>query len=305
MKEKTGKYKKFKSIFVVTAALLVLVFIVLLSVRLITGKSLGLIRIANNIVYTITNPVRAVFGSSDIAHSSQGDFSNVVFLHHSVGNELIGYGKVRETLREHGYVLWDHEYNFNGLRDPDGNYTGYSYNVPQDNTDPDGLAEIFHQKEYSLPVNTFSGLLQHDVIVFKPCFAPANNITTEGQLERYKEWYREIRDSMDAHPEKVFVVLTIPPINPVSTNPVEAARAREFANYLISDEYLSGHPNVFTFDFYDYLAESDPESPDFNMLREDYREGSDSHPNPKAHEYIGPLFSDFIIKNIQGYQAGQ
>jgi len=82
-----------------------------------------------------------------------------------------------------------------------------------------------------------------------------------------------------------------------------AARAKAFANWLKSDAYLSGHPNVFTFDLFGYLAEDDPTSPDYNMLRKAYRKGSDSHPNRAANEKIGLLFVDFIINAVRRYRT--
>ena len=81
------------------------------------------------------------------------------------------------------------------------------------------------------------------------------------------------------------------------------ARARAFSNWLTSDEYLSGHSNVFTFDFFDSLAEDDLTAPDCNMLREAYRDGTDSHPNATANETIGPRFADFVINAIHTYHA--
>jgi len=60
---------------------------------------------------------------------------------------------------------------------------------------------------------------------------------------------------------------------------------------------------VFTFDFFAYLAADDPTAPDYNTLREAYRDGADSHPNVMANETIGPLFVDFIIDAIQTYRA--
>ena len=97
--------------------------------------------------------------------------------------------------------------------------------------------------------------------------------------------------------------MTPPPLNPAETNVEAAARARAFANWLQSDEYLSGHPNVFAFDFFGYLAEDDPTCPDYNMLRQVYREDSDSHPNQTANETIGPVFVDFIVDSVQSYSA--
>ena len=66
---------------------------------------------------------------------------------------------------------------------------------------------------------------------------------------------------VDQHPDRVFIVLTPPPLVPEHTTPEIAARARAFANWLKSDEYLDGHANLVTFDFFELLAEDDPHIP--------------------------------------------
>jgi hypothetical protein len=242
----------------------------------------------------------AVLNSSSV--SGDGDFTNVIFLHHSTGRNLIEHGRVRELFTEQGYDFWDHDYNGIGVMRPDASPAGFHYRVPDDNTNPDGYARIFAQPVYGLPINTFSGLLQHEVVVFKSCF-PVSDITSDGQLETYEEHYLSIRDSMGQHLNTLFVVVTPPPLNPAATDAEAASRAREFANWLASEDYLSGHPNVFTFDFFDLLAENDPTATDYNMLREAYRNSDNSYPNRTANATIGPLFVDFIVNAAQAYRA--
>ena len=283
----------------VGAVILVLALVVLSSARLVTGRWFGI----RSLGRTVVNTTLAVNHRQTVSSYSQGHFTNIIFLHHSTGNNLIEQGGVRERFTQAGFSFWDHSFNYQGLRDPAGKFTGYSYSVPDDNTDPDGLARIFAQKIYDLPLDTLSGLFLHEVIIFKSCFAPANNITSDQQLEQYKAWYLGIRQVMDQRPDKIFIVVTDPPLNPAETNAQQAARARAFANWLKSSEYLNGHRNVFTFDFYGYLAEDDPASPDYNMLRKAYREGSDSHPNQIANKTLGPLLVDFVIPAIQDYRA--
>ena len=274
--------------------------ILILGLAIPSLRGRGLRVMALSKIRTVSSLGKAVLNNDSI--SSAGDFTNVIFLHHSTGRNLIRQGRVRERLTEAGYDFWDHDYNSRGLTRPDGTAAGYSYNVPDDNTDPDGLARIFAQRVHGLPLNAFSGLLQHEVIAFKSCF-PVSNITTDEQLEEYKAYYLSIRDVMDQHRDKIFIVVTPPPLNPAGTDAGTAARARAFANWLNSDEFLAGHPNVFTFDFFDLLAEGDSSAPDSNMLRVIYREGRDSHPNELANQTIGPLFADFIMEAAQMYRT--
>lgn len=242
--------------------------------------------------------IRAVQDASTVAASARGDYTSVVFLHHSTGRNLIEQGGVRERLTAAGFDFWDHDYNPRGLTRPDGTSSGYSYDIPGDNTDPDGLARVFSQPRFSLPLNAFSGLLQHQVIAFKSCF-PVSHIARDAQLEQYRVYYLEMRDVMDQHQDHIFVVVTPPPLNPAATDAQAAARARAFADWLGSDGFLDGHANIFTFDLFDMLAENDPSAGDYNMLRAGYREGENSHPNELANQTIGPRFADFIVQAVQ------
>lgn len=248
------------------------------------------------------NMGRAVLDSRNVTGSNRGNWTDVIFLHHSVGTNLIEQGGVREKLTAAGFDFWDHGYMWQRLGRPDGARTNYSYNIPDDNTDPDGFAAIFAQPISSLPVNALSGLMQHQVIVFKSCF-PVSDITSDEQLETYKSYYIGVRSTMDKHRDKVFIVVTPPPLNPAETGAPAAVRARAFADWLKSDDYLGGRQNVFTFDLFDQLAENNPAAPDHNMLRAAYREGDDSHPNRRANELIGPSFADFIVQAVQQYRA--
>jgi hypothetical protein len=219
----------------------------------------------------------------------------IIFLHHSCGANLIAEGGVREGLTARGYEFYDHGYNDDGLVLADGTWTGTNFDVPGDNTDPDGYAAIFAQPLHDPPDNTFSHLMQYDVIAFKSCF-PVSNIESEAQLQEYRSHYLSIRDRMDQYPDKVFVIVTQPPEVPANSSPDAAARARSFVEWLQSDEYLSGHPNVFVFDFFGQLAGAD------NFLRPEYRmDEYDAHPNEVANRTVGPVFVDFLDQAIRSY----
>ncbi len=222
--------------------------------------------------------------------------TSVIFLHHSCGKNLIEQGGVRGQLTERGYEFYDHGYNEEGLRLPDGTYVGRDFAVPGDNTNPDGFAAIFSQPLRDPPDNTFSYLMQYDVIAFKSCY-PVSNITDDAQLEAYKQYYLTIRERMDQYPEKTFIIVTQPPLVPGATSPAAAERARAWTQWLQSDEFRAGHDNIFVFDFFDYLAGDD------NVLRRTYRiNNQDSHPNARANETIGPYFVEFIDQAVQGME---
>jgi hypothetical protein len=232
------------------------------------------------------------------AHPAVAQGTRIIFLHHSCGANLIAQGGVREGLTALGYEFYDHGYNEDGLVLADGTSTGTNFDVPDDNTNPDGYAFIFAQPLHDPPDNTFSHLMRYDVIAFKSCF-PVSNIGDDEQLEEYKSYYLSIRERMDQYPDKIFVIVTQPPELPADSSPDAAARARSFANWLSSDEYLSGHPNVFVFDFFGQLGGGD------NFLKPEYRtDESDAHPNELANRTIGPVFVSFLDEAIRSYGGG-
>ncbi len=235
--------------------------------------------------------------------ASAVEMENLFFLHHSTGRNIIQEGDVRAWLADYdaqharNYVLWDHDYNYIGLTDPDGNLTGTSYNIPDDNTDPDGLYVLWTTDN---PARA-AILANHDVIAFKSCF-PASHIATDEELAQRQQWYLEMRDFFDQHPEKVFVVVSQPPLHRLATNLAEADRARAFANWLKSDAYLAGHPNLACIDLFDMLAAPDDGSDTRNMLRYEYElshYGTDSHPNTLANQTVGPLLIEQLVLAAQ------
>jgi hypothetical protein len=248
--------------------------------------------------------ISAVMKSNTVKQASTGDYRNVVFLHHSVGNNLTEQGGVRELFTSAGYQFWDQGYNWQQLRDPHGQPTGYAYTVPDDNTDPDGLARVFSQPAYGLPLNTFSGLLQHEVILFKSCF-PASEIGSDDDLEKSKAYYGQMLDTIDQHSDKVFILLTQPPLIPRETNPAQAARARALANWLMSEEFRQSRANLFTFDLFERLAENDTTAPDVNMLRAAYRTDVDSHPTEIANRAIAPQLVEFVTRSVEQFKASR
>lgn len=292
-----GTRFKRRSLIMILTGFIAILLIMVVAGSLLSGYGLNLRGFGRAVIST----AKAVIDHKAVIQSN-GDFRNIIFLHHSVGARLIDEGGVRDLFTKAAYDFWDHDYNWPGLRDPLGRMVGFSYNVPQDNTDPDGLATIFTQPVYSLPLNTFSALMQHEVIAFKSCF-PASNIQSDGELDQRKTYYLKIRDVIDQHPDKLFILITQPPLNPGETTPAAATRAREFVKWVMSDGYLAGHPNIAAYDLYTLLAENDPSMPDYNMLRADYRAGTDSHPVKAANEKIGPEFVDFVIKAIERFRA--
>lgn len=63
------------------------------------------------------------------------------FIHHSVGQQIIQEGGLRQKLSAGipSLGLWEHDYNEQGLSDGAGLPLRTSLPIPDENTDPDGL----------------------------------------------------------------------------------------------------------------------------------------------------------------------
>jgi hypothetical protein len=235
-----------------------------------------------------------------VTASPAAALDNVLFLHHSTGRNLIDEGGMRGAIAQLNQSrgvpvqFWDHDYNAIGLRNPAGGYTGESYDIPDDNTDPDGLYVL-----WTTPNAAREQILQnHQVIAFKSCY-PASDVGSDGELAQYKTWYLAMRDVFDAHPDKIFVIISQPPRHRLATDRDDAARARQFAVWLGSAEFLAGHGNLRFFDLFDRFAEPDDGSVTANMLRWEYERshsGDDSHANAAANQAVGPEFAAFLIE---------
>jgi hypothetical protein len=230
--------------------------------------------------------------------------TNLFFLHHSVGDGIVVQGNMRGYFNKYNrahstrFRFWDHGYNGDGLRNPQGQSTGTSYNIPDDNTDPDGLWRLWISSAPAYVQCRNLILNNHQVIAFKSCF-PSSAIPDNATLAQRKRWYLAMRAFFDTRPDKVFVVMSTPPLHRLATNPTEAKNARRFANWLKSPTYLSGHPTVVCFDLFDRLAAPDDGSPRANMLKYRYEgshTGSDSHPNGLADRTVGPIFAQALIE---------
>ncbi|MCX5977563.1 MAG: right-handed parallel beta-helix repeat-containing protein, partial [Coprothermobacterota bacterium] len=213
----------------------------------------------------------------------------LVFVHHSSGENWLadGNGGLGLALRNSNYFVSDTNYGWGpggiGDRTDIGNWWEWfrgpesaailtalfqedgqncSYSRMEVNPDPDG---------------------ENEVILFKSCFpnsalqgnpsAPipsieSNPLKGEDSSSPYhtvanaKGIYRDLLNSFQQHPEKLFIAVTAPPLS----DPTWAANARAFNQWLVED-WLKDCPltNVFVLDLYNVLT-SNGGSPSVNDL---------------------------------------
>jgi len=193
----------------------------------------------------------------------------LIFIHHSTGENWLtnGYGNLGQTLAENNYYVSDTNYGWG----PHG--IGDRTDIPDweewfrsDNT-ASYMEALFNEgdqhADYTRTGANPGG--ENEIIMFKSCFpnsdlegSPNDSPSVEGWLSvgHAKYVYNEILTYFGQHPEKLFVVITAPPLSDRSN----AANARAFNQWLVYDWLRDNdypHNNVAVFDFYNVLTGKD------------------------------------------------
>lgn len=249
-----------------------------------------------------------------IVSAMQGQ--SAIFLHHSTGEGVFLEGNVAAWIS-----------NYNSENGTNYSVTERSYPdtpYPWENYPYDYWNLWLNSQCNSINPNIqcLSNILQaYDVVIYKHCFPGAGIAADNGAplvsspiktIANYKLQYRALRGLMDQYPGKKFIVWTLAPLHRLETTTDEAARAREFVNWVKTTwltEDGKQHPNIYIFDFFGIVAESNPTpvSGKVNCLKYDYEKSHtivDSHPNKAANQVAGPLFAQFIVNTIKGQSTG-
>jgi len=110
---------------------------------------------------------------------------------------------------------------------------------------------------------------ENEIIMFKSCFPnsnvdgnpndpPASSLNGDFTVSNFKAVYNNLLTYFETRQDKLFIVVTAPPLKANKTTSARAANARAFNDWLVND-WLAGyaHNNVAVFDFYNVLTAAD------------------------------------------------
>jgi hypothetical protein len=209
----------------------------------------------------------------------------LIFLHHSCGEHWLSdeSGGLGLALMENNYFVSDTNYGWGPaetrLGGPIGDYTdiGQWWNWflgPSRDAILQALyAENNQLSSYTRLADDPGG--ENEIVMFKSCFpnsglggnpddppaAGSNLLQGEGAGSEYhtvgnaKRIYMDLLAYFATRTDKLFIVVTAPPLLDSNTSPEQAANARAFNRWLV-EEWLAGYPNsnVAVFDFYNVLT---------------------------------------------------
>lgn len=209
----------------------------------------------------------------------------LIFIHHSTGEGWLSDdgGGLAIALRDNRYFVSDTNYDWgptdSALDGPIGSFTdfGHWWNWFNGPNHEKHMAALYSESkqtfDYSrLPANPGGA---NEIILFKSCFPnsalagkPTDPPTTgnnplRGQdagsdahtVANAKGIYLDLLSYFAQHQDKLFIIITQPPLTRASTDNAQAANARAFATWLTQD-WLRNYPhkNVAVFDFFTVLT---------------------------------------------------
>jgi hypothetical protein len=196
----------------------------------------------------------------------------LIFIHHSTGENWLrdDYGGLGQALADNNYFVSDTNYGWgpDSIWEPDsiGDDTDIPYWIEWFASDqtPTYMNALFNESgqhaDYTrLPDNPGG---ENQIIMFKSCFPnsalegnPTDPPDPDGWLTvgHAKYVYNEILQYFRTRPDKLFIVITAPPL----IDSTYAENARAFNQWLMNDWLAENNytlPNVAVFDFYNVLT---------------------------------------------------
>lgn len=238
--------------------------------------------------------------TAEIASGAPDEVVKLVFVHHSCGANWLSdwSGGLGEALGDSNYYVSDTSFGW-GPPDADvgsghvGDHTdiGHWYNWFAGPNRDTYLAELYttdaQNATYTRPMADPGG--ENEVILLKSGYAnsdlggSAEDPPSSGQnlLRGVGAWsdhhtvanakgiHNDILAYFQARQDKLFVVITAPPLLPSSTSEMAAANARALNDWLVH-EWLADYPyrNVAVFDLYNVLTTNggDPDTNDYGSI---------------------------------------
>lgn len=293
------------------------------------------------VIGAMTTAICGDWGNSGIAQGQQAKFDvtapketvRLIFIHHSCGEQLLnsGHGGLGNALAANNYYVSDTNYGWAGGGDKEiGNNTdiGHWWRWFRGPKSEAILKDLYgadvHNADYRNVAKRPEG--ENTIVMFKSCY-PNSEIkgnpddkangdlnsphnfdcgSEQHTVANCKRIYNDLLIYFGKHPEKLFVVVTAPPVQDAQN----AKNARAFNKWLVESwlkENKYALNNVFVFDYYAILTA--PENhhcvKDGVVLHVDangngtarYVKNGDDHPTPegtkKAVKEFVPLLNGY------------
>jgi hypothetical protein len=256
-------------------------------------------------------------GATSTAGGGQGAAKRLIFIHHSTGENWLAddNGGLGKALADRGYFVSDTNYGWGpnaiGDRTDIGNWWewfrgpdsgrimaavysegGQNCSYTRLDTDPGGQNEIIMFKS-CFPNSALRGSPDDPVPAIDANPLKGKDAGSEVHtVANAKGIYTDLLQYFRQHPDKLFVVVTAPPLS----DQTYAANARAFNDWLLND-WLSGYDvgNVAVFDLYGVLTDGGPY----------FSADGDDHPSQEGNRKAVAAFVDWLDQTYANWNGGQ
>lgn len=268
-----------------------------------------------------------VFAQSEDNPNPPDTTIKLIFIHHSTGENWLtdGYGNLGKTLDSNNYFVSDTNYGWGpnaiGDRTDIPNWVEW-FTSPDTPTYMTALfSESGQNSNYTRTLSDPGG--ENEIIMFKSCFPnsqlegnPNDPPASEGDaltVANAKYVYNEILNYFKTRPDKLFIVITAPPLS----DPTFAANARAFNNWLVGNwltENNYPYQNVAVWDFYNVLTALDNHHRFLNGVVDhsanktsniEFYPSSDDHPSAEGSQKATNEFVPMLNVFYHRWQASQ
>jgi hypothetical protein len=244
-----------------------------------------------SVVLTLSNPTgRASLGAQSKADlwivEPQGA-AKLIFIHHSTGENWLSdtQGQLGLVLRDNNYFVsdtnygWGPPYGSTGTTIGDHTDIGNWYDWFRGASSAGYLSALYQEYDQHssyVRLEDPDATRENEIVIFKSCFPNSNlggdptatppligdnplrsqDASSDAMtVANAKGIYNDLLAYFAAHPDKLFVVVTAPPLVAGDTSLAQAANARAFNDWLVN-EWLAGYAerNVAVFDFFNVLT---------------------------------------------------
>ena len=203
----------------------------------------------------------------------------LIFIHHSTGENWLAdwSGKLADKLQDNNYFVSDTNYGWGPDKIGDSTDTGHWwkwFSSPESNNI---FKEIYMHSKIMSPYGRWlkDPKGENEIIMFKSCYPNShmggnfddkptlgkNPLNGKDAWSKYmnisnaKGIYNDLLNSFRQRNDKLFVLITSPPLVEKETDAKHAKNIRSLNNWLVND-WLNDYPhkNVIVFDYYNVLS---------------------------------------------------
>ena len=219
------------------------------------GSGVSLDSLGYRLVYDVDGTKISTTGSDDESVPEESDGAsdgeakvNLVFIHHSVGENWLNDGLCR-ALNDRGYHVADIYYGWREYGDRTD-----TVDWPMWFTD-EVMSLVYEELDSMTAPNALRAAPgQNTIVMFKSCF-PNSDVGSD--ISDEKAIYNGLVSYFEQNPDKMFVLVTPPPMQEIP----DPGKTRELCDWLVDRQsgWLAGlgTGNVFVFDLYNVLTDPD------------------------------------------------